>query len=328
MKKLFVLGAIVLCVLMASCDTQTPSETTPPVCVQHAYGEWTTTTVPNCTEDGVDTRICVACGEVQTRIVSSHGHTMTPWVTVRSASCLEIGEEMRQCERCTHREQRTLAAHGHSYNDWVTVAGSCDEGTERTRLCVYCGNKEREYFAPMGHLFGEWILDLYPGCTENGRNFRVCAKCGAQEYQYLAPTGHELSGIRCDKCASYIVAPAGHELCMMTPEFGVRLDYTYLTRENDEDIYHIVYTASGSALDIKSHSSAPQGSFVLYTESHDSYWYVNKIFLCMTGTQLTEEITIRVPAGTKITALEFKLNAYIEPSLGPVEGDLFWYIYQ
>ncbi|MCR4804392.1 MAG: S-layer homology domain-containing protein [Clostridia bacterium] len=41
----------------------------------HAWGEWTVTTAPTCTEAGEETLTCAVCGKTQTRPVASLGHT-------------------------------------------------------------------------------------------------------------------------------------------------------------------------------------------------------------------------------------------------------------
>ena len=288
------------------------------------FDEWQTVLAPTCTEEGREERTCTRCGKTDTRSISAQKHTMGFWMTSKSVSCLSAGEETRECAACGFRESRPIAAHGHYYTEWETVSGSCTQLTEKSRFCVYCEERQTEYFRAEGHAFGEWTLDRHPGCTENGRNLRVCEKCGEQEYQFLPSVGHELSGIRCDKCAQYLTAPAGHDLMMLNYEFGIQLDYCYGVRENDEYIYHITYTVSGFALDPKTHANAPQGCFVLYTEDGNSYWYSNRVFFSMTGKPLTETIDIRVPMDAEITSLEFKMGGYVDPVMGPEEGDIYW----
>ncbi len=325
MKKILAVAVLALGLFAASCDTpvQMPPDQSS-ACETHAFGAWQTVQTPSCTEDGSEERSCETCGEKQTRAVSAKGHTPGFWTSSVSPTCLAVGEEQRSCTECGFRETREVAARGHYFTEWSVNVASCTQGTEKSRFCIYCGEKQTEYFSAVGHIFGEWILETYPGCDENGKNVRTCAKCGEQEYQILAPTGHELSGIRCDKCAEYILPSSGHDLYMLDYEFGIQLDYCYVVRENDEDIYRITYTVSGSSLDPKTHASAPQGCFVLYAEGGTEYWYANRIFLSRTGKALTETIDIHVPHGVKIVSLEFKKGVYVDTAVGPMEGDLYW----
>ena len=41
---------------------------------EHTFGEWVITTAPTCTQDGLETRTCSACGEVETRVIPAAGH--------------------------------------------------------------------------------------------------------------------------------------------------------------------------------------------------------------------------------------------------------------
>ena len=41
---------------------------------EHTFGEWVVTTQPTCTQDGLETRTCSACGEVETRVIPAAGH--------------------------------------------------------------------------------------------------------------------------------------------------------------------------------------------------------------------------------------------------------------
>ena len=41
---------------------------------EHTFGEWVVTTAPTCTQAGLETRTCSACGEVETRVIPAAGH--------------------------------------------------------------------------------------------------------------------------------------------------------------------------------------------------------------------------------------------------------------
>ena len=41
---------------------------------EHTFGEWVVTTAPTCTQDGLETRTCSACGEVEPRVIPASGH--------------------------------------------------------------------------------------------------------------------------------------------------------------------------------------------------------------------------------------------------------------
>ena len=67
----------------------------------HSYGEWETTTLPTCTEIGVDSKICSVCGNVATKEIPALGHKEGEWTVVKPATKLERGEEELRCTVCT-----------------------------------------------------------------------------------------------------------------------------------------------------------------------------------------------------------------------------------
>ena len=53
---------------------------------EHTFGEWIVTTAPTCTQDGLETRTCSACGEVETRVIPAAGHHY------KDGKCTDCGE--------------------------------------------------------------------------------------------------------------------------------------------------------------------------------------------------------------------------------------------
>ena len=53
---------------------------------EHTFGEWVVTTAPTCTQDGLETRTCSACGEVETRVIPAAGHDY------KAGKCTVCGE--------------------------------------------------------------------------------------------------------------------------------------------------------------------------------------------------------------------------------------------
>ena len=53
---------------------------------EHTFGEWVVTTAPTCTQDGLETRTCSACGEVETRVIPAAGHYKDGKCTVCGAA--------------------------------------------------------------------------------------------------------------------------------------------------------------------------------------------------------------------------------------------------
>ena len=95
----------------------------------HAFGEWTLTKAPTCTEAGEESRTCEGCGETETRTVEMLGHNYQ--ATVTEPTCTEPGYTTYTCQLCgdTYVSDET-AALGHSYENG---------------FCVRCGAEDPDY---------------------------------------------------------------------------------------------------------------------------------------------------------------------------------------
>ena len=86
----------------------------------HAFGEWTETKAPTCTEDGEQSRSCANCQETETQAIEllGHEHELTEEV---APTCTEGGYSVYTCVACgdSYVADETEAL-GHSYED-----GSC-----------------------------------------------------------------------------------------------------------------------------------------------------------------------------------------------------------
>ena len=81
MKKIFMVGVMLICLMFASCDADrqnSPSQST--ACEIHTYGEWQTVMEATCYDTGVEKRDCAVCGETETRTVNAKEHRMGFWV--------------------------------------------------------------------------------------------------------------------------------------------------------------------------------------------------------------------------------------------------------
>lgn len=72
----------------------------------HSVQEWKITKHVSCTEDGIETGVCVNCGQELTMTTRTSGHTFGEWTTDKKATCTENGSEKRSCIRCGKEEQR------------------------------------------------------------------------------------------------------------------------------------------------------------------------------------------------------------------------------
>ena len=105
----------------------------------HAFGEWSNTKEPTCTEKGSKERVCV-CGEKETEEIAAKGHTPGA-----AATCTEK-------QICTVCNAELAAALGHS-GEWVVVkeATKTEDGLKE-KICATCGFKESEVLYATGSL--------------------------------------------------------------------------------------------------------------------------------------------------------------------------------
>lgn len=84
---------------------------------EHAWGEWTETKAPTCTEAGEETRTCSKCDATETRTVEALGHNVVKH-DAKAATCTEAGwEAYETCSRCDYSTYAEIPALGH---DWQT----------------------------------------------------------------------------------------------------------------------------------------------------------------------------------------------------------------
>ena len=115
----------------------------------HDWSEWTVTTEPTCTEEGVETRTC-ACGETQTRAVDALGHTEGEPVKENEVAptCKEDGsyDSVVYCSVCGEELSRetiivpTTGEHNTVIRD--AIEATCtEEGYTGDTWCLDCGRR-------------------------------------------------------------------------------------------------------------------------------------------------------------------------------------------
>lgn len=67
----------------------------------HSYGDWSVSIQPGCTQTGVETRTCTACGDVDSRSVAAAGHTYTS--ETHPATCVQYERIEYTCSDCGHK---------------------------------------------------------------------------------------------------------------------------------------------------------------------------------------------------------------------------------
>ncbi len=199
----------------------------------HAWGEWTVTTEPTCTEAGEETLTCSRCDVTETREINALGHDYQSVVT--APTCTEQGYTTHTCSRCGDSYvDAYVGALGHSWNEGeVTTEPTCTEAGVKTFTCTVCGETKTESIEALGH---NEVTDaaVAATCTETGlTEGKHCSRCNevlvaqkvvpalGHDYgdwtQTTAPSCTE-TGVetrtcsRCDETETREVPALGHDL--------------------------------------------------------------------------------------------------------------------
>ena len=138
----------------------------------HTWDDGVVTKEPTCTETGVKTYTCSACGETKTEEIAAKGHSWDNGVVTKEPTCTEKGEKTYTCSVCGETKTEEIAAKGHSWdNGVVTKEPTCTEKGEMTYTCA-CGETKTEEIDALGHSYKDG----------------VCERCGEKDPDYVAPT--------------------------------------------------------------------------------------------------------------------------------------------
>lgn len=170
----------------------------------HNMGEWTTEKAQTCTEDGLESRVCVRCGgqkETRTLQASGQHEWEADYTTDVEATCTSDGRESIHCRKCGASQpgtEKVITAPGHKLEE--------DDGDCTTPvLCEVCGGVA--VGAGSEHNF-RWTHD------ENG-HWQKCANenCEAteqkEEHQYAEGSDCTKAGI-CTVCGYEKAGNAEH----------------------------------------------------------------------------------------------------------------------
>ena len=157
----------------------------------HNY-ESVVTTEATCTQNGLMTYTCSACGDSYTETINATGHTLTQ-VGAKAPTCTEAGyEAYEHCSSCTYTTYKEIASDGHKYENSVT-APTCTEGGYTTYTCSVCGDT---YTADQTQALDHTEVNdaaVAPTCTETGlTEGSHCFVCGTVlvKQTVVSATGH------------------------------------------------------------------------------------------------------------------------------------------
>ncbi len=93
--------------------------------IEHAFGDWTVTAAPTCTEAGEESRTCSHCGATETNVIPALGHDLGDWMVVTPAAIGVAGERRRTCSRCDYYESEAIPALTANIETKLPHVGSC-----------------------------------------------------------------------------------------------------------------------------------------------------------------------------------------------------------
>ena len=169
----------------------------------HSYDNGVVTTAPTCTDKGVKTYTCSACGDSYTEEVKANGHDYA--VTVIPSTCIAQGYTNHDCKNCddSYNDNYTALA-DHTYDAGVvTTAPTCTEDGEKTYTCTLegCGHSYTEVVRTEGH-----ATVAHEGkaatCTEDGwEAYVTCENCDYTTYKVITSKGHSGGKATCKSLA-------------------------------------------------------------------------------------------------------------------------------
>ena len=141
---------------------------------KHNY-ESKVTKQPTCTDAGVRTYTCSACGDTYTEAIAAIGHDYKTAVT--APTCTEAGYTTYTCACGDNYKSDYVAALGHDYKAVVT-APDCENGGYTTYTCACGDTYKADYMDALGHK-----EEIIPGkaatCTATGlTDGAKCSVCG------------------------------------------------------------------------------------------------------------------------------------------------------
>ena len=111
----------------------------------HVFGEEEVTKEATCTEKGILSTVCQACGESVDVEIPALGHNETT-VEGYAATCTETGlTDGKYCDACDTMtvEQTQIPALGHTWGEWVEIdAPTCSAEGSQMRECDVCDEIE------------------------------------------------------------------------------------------------------------------------------------------------------------------------------------------
>ena len=157
---------------------------------EHTYEE-EITKPSTCTEEGIKTLTCTACGDEKTEVIETVAHTEVI-DAAEAASCTKEGKtEGSHCGVCGYviKAQQIIPKTEHTYEEEITKPSTCAEEGIKTLTCTVCGDEKTEAIEKTDHTYEEEITKPST-CTEEGIKTLTCTVCGDEKTESIATIAH------------------------------------------------------------------------------------------------------------------------------------------
>ena len=160
---------------------------------EHTYEE-EITKPSTCTEEGIKTLTCTACGDEKTEVIETVAHTEVI-DAAEAASCTKEGKtEGSHCGECGYviKVQQIIPKTKHTYEEEITKPSTCTEEGIKTLTCTVCGDEKTEAIATIAHTEVTDAAEA-ASCTKEGKTEGShCGVCGyvIKAQQIIPKTEH------------------------------------------------------------------------------------------------------------------------------------------
>ncbi len=151
---------------------------------EHRYQAWKMIKEATEQEEGLQERVCNACGYIETESIPciKHTHVYGKWELKKEPSLTEEGSLEKVCKTdASHTEVFQLPKLNETaYQYQVTKKPTCEE--DGTGIATYTYQKDEQSFSfpvtlkKLDHSYGEWKVEVEPTLSSKGSLVRVCTK--------------------------------------------------------------------------------------------------------------------------------------------------------
>ena len=177
-------------------------------------------------------------------------HTFGDWNTTKLATCKEEGELVRVCSKCSAEEKTTVAkTNVHTEVIDAAVSATCEEsGLTEGKHCSYCNKViiEQTVIGELGHKFLNYVSDGNATTEADGTKTAHCENNGCDKTDTITDAGSRLPANHTHSYTDTVTAPTCTEQGYTT--HSCTCGHSYIdTYTNATDHKFVTYVPDGNA---------------------------------------------------------------------------------